>query len=116
MASNSRAGWRSGSNEAIKQAVAGGLGVTVMSQHTLSLEPMQGQLTVLDVEGFPIMLAWYAVYPGNKQLSVVAQAFFEYLKTEAHLHAAGTVARRRGTRSSPRLPDRAAALRPMRLG
>lgn len=72
-----------GSNEAIKQAVAGGLGVTVMSQHTLSLEPMQGQLSVLNVEGFPIMLAWYAVYPGNKQLSVVAQTFFEYLKVEA---------------------------------
>ncbi len=74
-----------GSNEAIKQAVAGGLGVTVMSQHTLSLEPMQEQLSVLDVEGFPIRLAWYAVYPGNKQLSVVAQTFFEYLKAEAHV-------------------------------
>jgi len=72
-----------GSNEALKQAVAGGLGVTVMSQHALSLEPMHGQIRVLDVEGFPIMRSWYVVHAGGRKLSVVAQAFFEYLTTEA---------------------------------
>jgi LysR family transcriptional regulator, low CO2-responsive transcriptional regulator len=72
-----------GSNEAIKQAVAGGLGVTVMSQHAFSLEPMHGQIAVLDVDGFPITRSWYVVHPGNKQLSVVARTFFEYLEKEA---------------------------------
>jgi DNA-binding transcriptional LysR family regulator len=72
-----------GSNEALKQAVAGGLGVTVMSQYALSLEPMHGQIRVLDVEGFPIMRSWYVVHAGDRKLSVVAQAFFEYLTTEA---------------------------------
>lgn len=72
-----------GSNEAIKQAVAGGLGVTVMSRHALSLEPMHGQITILDVEGFPITRSWYVVHPGNKQLSVVARAFHEFLEQEA---------------------------------
>lgn len=80
-----------GSNEAILQAVADGLGVTVISQQTLALEPKQAQLTVLDVEGFPIMLAWYVVHPGNKQLSVVAQTFFEYLENEARLLLPGQV-------------------------
>ncbi len=72
-----------GSNEAIKQAVAGGLGVSVMSQHALLMEPMHGQLVELDVEGFPIARAWYVVYPGEKKLSVVARAFFDYLQAEA---------------------------------
>lgn len=72
-----------GNNEAIKWAVAGGMGLAVVSQHSLMLEPMHGKLAVLDVEGFPIMRSWYAVYPTGKQLSIVAQTFFEYLKQEA---------------------------------
>ncbi len=75
-----------GSNEAIKQAVAGGLGVTVISQHALALEPMQHDIAVLDVQGFPLQGAWYVVHAGNKQLSVVAQAFFDYLQKEARHH------------------------------
>lgn len=72
-----------GSNEALKHAVAGGLGVTVISTHALTLEPLHGQLVVLDVEGFPIQRSWYVVHPGSKQLSVVARTFFEYLQHEA---------------------------------
>ncbi|MFO1320617.1 MAG: LysR substrate-binding domain-containing protein [Burkholderiales bacterium] len=74
-----------GSNEAIKQAVAGGLGVTVISQHALLWEPMPTQIAVLDVEGFPIPGAWSVVYPGDRRLSVVAQAFFDYLGSDARL-------------------------------
>ncbi len=71
-----------GSNEAIKQAIAGGLGVAVLSRHTLALEGSQGPLTVLDVQGFPIIRNWYVIYPAGKQLSIVAQAFLEFLKDE----------------------------------
>ena len=77
-----RARMELGSNEAIKQAVAGGLGITIISQHALTLEPMHGQLVTLDVEGFPIERSWFVVYPRNKQFSVVARTFYEYLKTE----------------------------------
>lgn len=80
-----RARMEIGSNEAIKQAVAGGLGVTVISQHALLWEPMSAQITVLDVVGFPIRGAWYVVYPGERKLSVVAQAFFDYLGNDARL-------------------------------
>ncbi len=71
-----------GSNEAIKQAIAGGLGISALSRHTLALEGTNGQLTILDVEKFPIERHWYAVYPNGKQLSVVAQTFLEYMLTQ----------------------------------
>jgi DNA-binding transcriptional LysR family regulator len=69
-----------GSNEAIKQAIVGGLGVSVLSHHTLALGAPMGQLGILDVEGFPIVRHWYATYPTGKQLSVVARTFLDYLK------------------------------------
>ena len=72
-----------GSNEAIKQAIAGGLGISILSAHTLTLEGPQSQLTVLDAEQFPIERYWYAVYLSGKQLSIVARAFLEYLLVEA---------------------------------
>lgn len=69
-----------GSNEAIKQAIVGGLGVSVLSKHTLSLDAPMGQLAVLDVQGFPIERHWYVAYSSGKQLSVVARTFLDYLK------------------------------------
>jgi DNA-binding transcriptional LysR family regulator len=68
-----------GSNEAIKQAIAGGLGISVLSRHTILPESANSELTVLDVEYFPIERNWYMVYPAGKQMSVVARTYFEYL-------------------------------------
>ncbi len=68
-----------GSNEAIKQAIVGGLGISVLSQHTLALDGTTGQLTILDVQGFPIQRHWYVAHPRGKQLSVVARTFLDYL-------------------------------------
>jgi LysR family transcriptional regulator, low CO2-responsive transcriptional regulator len=72
-----------GSNEAIKQAVAGGLGITVLSAHTLALEKSGDELAILDVEGFPIRRQWYVAYSNGKQLSVVAKTFLEFLQKES---------------------------------
>ncbi len=69
-----------GSNEAIKQAIVGGLGVSVLSRHSLALRAPVGELVILDVVGFPIERQWYVVYPAGKQLSIVARAFLDYLK------------------------------------
>lgn len=74
-----------GSNEAIKQAVAGGLGITVLSAHTLALERSADDLVILDVEGFPIRRHWYLAYSKDKQLSVVARVFLEFLHEESKL-------------------------------
>ena len=72
-----------GSNEAIKQAIAGGLGISVLSQHTLISEITTGELTILDVQHFPIKRRWYVVYLAGKQLSVIAEAFSDYLLEES---------------------------------
>ncbi|NJL40636.1 MAG: LysR family transcriptional regulator [Leptolyngbyaceae cyanobacterium RM2_2_4] len=80
-----------GSNEAIKQAIAGGLGLSVLSRHTLTPEGSNSELTVLDVQGFPIHRNWYAVYLSGKQLSVVASTFLDYLKVEAAKLADGAM-------------------------
>lgn len=78
-----------GSNEAIKQAVAGGLGLSVLSRHTLLPEAANSELTILDVEGFPISRQWYAVYLSGKQLSVVATTFLDYLYDAADQFSGG---------------------------
>jgi DNA-binding transcriptional LysR family regulator len=68
-----------GSNEAIKHAIAGGLGISVLSKHTLISDGENGELTILDVEHFPIQRNWYVCYLAGKQLSVIADAFLDYL-------------------------------------
>ena len=68
-----------GSNEAIKQAIAGGLGISVLSQHTLISQNHSPELTILDVQHFPIRRRWYVAHLSGKRLSVIAQAFLEYL-------------------------------------
>ncbi|MBI3452975.1 MAG: LysR family transcriptional regulator [Rhodospirillales bacterium] len=65
-----------GSNEAIKQAIIGGLGVSILSRHTI--EDTAG-LVEIDVEGFPLVRHWYVVRPAGKKMSVVARAFCGYL-------------------------------------
>jgi DNA-binding transcriptional LysR family regulator len=67
-----------GSNEAIKHAIVGDLGISVLSLHTLTLEGANGPVAILDVDGFPIMRNWYIVHPKNKELSLAAQAFLDY--------------------------------------
>jgi LysR family transcriptional regulator, low CO2-responsive transcriptional regulator len=71
-----------GSNEAIKQAVAGGLGISVLSRHCMALEGEGGQIALLNVENFPIQRHWNIVHPKGKNLSVVARTFFKYLQSD----------------------------------
>jgi DNA-binding transcriptional LysR family regulator len=70
------------STETIKQAVIAGMGISFLSAHTISLELQAGSLTILDVEGFPLMLNWYLVYRRNKRLPPVALAFKNFLMDE----------------------------------
>lgn len=70
------------SNEAIKQAVQAGLGLGIVSSHTLEMELELKRLIVLDVESFPIMRKWYVVHRIGKRLSPVASAFKEFVLAE----------------------------------
>lgn len=68
-----------GSNEAIKQTVAGGLGLAVLSATTVVSELALGELVLLDVQGFPLIRRWHVVYPRGKRLSAAALAFKAWL-------------------------------------
>ncbi|MEJ2619762.1 MAG: LysR family transcriptional regulator [Candidatus Thiodiazotropha sp.] len=76
-------GMRMTRNEAIKQAVRAGMGLGVVSTHTIELELETGRLVVLDIEGFPLQRHWYLVYRKNKRLSPAARAFFDFVMNEA---------------------------------
>ncbi|MDH5710723.1 MAG: LysR family transcriptional regulator [Gammaproteobacteria bacterium] len=71
------------SNEAIKQAVEAGLGLGIVSIHTLELELETKRLAILDVEKFPIQRYWYILQRKGKRLSPVASAFKEFVLEEA---------------------------------
>ncbi len=78
-----RAGMEMGTNEAIKQAVQAGMGLGILSLHSAELELETGRLAVLNVEHFPIMRHWYIAHRTSKRLSGAAQAFKQFLLTEA---------------------------------
>jgi DNA-binding transcriptional LysR family regulator len=67
-----------GSNEAIKHAIVGGLGISVLSLHSLRLESAGGGLALLDVQGFPIMRRWHLVHWRGRELSLVARTFLDF--------------------------------------
>ncbi len=66
----------------IKHAVMAGLGVAVLSLHSIRLELSSDKLVMLDVEGFPLRRSWYAVHRKGKKLSLAAQTFLTYLQQE----------------------------------
>jgi len=69
-------------NEAIKHALIGQLGISVLSLHTILLEGAKGPIALLNVEGFPVQRKWHLVYRKGKELSVVAKAFVDFLHEE----------------------------------
>jgi len=76
-----------GNNEAIREAVAGGLGVAVLSGHALEGRASNTGVTVLPVVGFPIPSKWHLVYPRTRALSPIAAVFREHLLREVRTSA-----------------------------
>ncbi|MDS4014475.1 MAG: LysR family transcriptional regulator [Candidatus Accumulibacter sp.] len=72
-------GMEMSSNEAIKQAVVAGLGITFISQHTLGLELSNQRLHILKVEGTPVMRRWHLVRHRSKHLTPALAAFWAFL-------------------------------------
>lgn len=68
-----------GSNEAIKQAVEGELGLAVLSMHALAGPQTPDHPVILPVIGFPIRSSWSTLYPRGKRLSPIASVFLDYL-------------------------------------
>ena len=63
------------SNEAIKQAVMAGMGISLLSLHCLGLELTYRLIAVPETEGLPVMRRWHVVNNLAKTLSPAAEAF-----------------------------------------
>ncbi len=68
-----------GSNEAVKQSVASGLGVTLLSEMSVQAELAAGALVRLDVQGLPLRRKWCIAHPTSRRLSPAAAAFRQFL-------------------------------------
>lgn len=70
-------------NEAIKEAILAGQGVTILSRYTFGLDPESSRYVCLDVQGFPLENHWYFAYPSGKQLSAAVRAFLDFARARA---------------------------------
>ena len=68
-----------GSNEAIRDLVATGMGLAILSRHVLGESPAQSGIRILEVEGFPLRQPWSVVHLRQKILSLPARAFMDEL-------------------------------------
>lgn len=71
-----------GSNETIKQAVMAGLGISLMSLHTIQLELRSKEIAVLRAKGTPVQRTWNVIHVRRRHLSPAALAFRRFLMEE----------------------------------
>ena len=67
------------SNETIKQAVMAGLGVALISAHTIALEVELGLIVILDVVGTPLRRQWFSVSRADRMMSPPMAAFRDFV-------------------------------------
>ena len=79
-----------GSNEAVKQSVAGGMGLGLISRHALSAAPQEDHVAILPVQRFPVPSSWWLLWPQGKRLSPLAQEFRRHLLALARTWEAHT--------------------------
>lgn len=70
-------------NRAIKHAAEEGLGLAIVSMHTLEVELKAKTLKIVNVKGFPIYRHWYVVQREGKRLSPIATVFNDYIMQKA---------------------------------
>jgi len=70
--------------EAIKQAVMAELGLGIVSLHTLEMELRLKRLSILPVEGFPIMRRWFIVHRNGKRFTAIPEAFKNFVLENAN--------------------------------
>ena len=93
-------GMEMSSNETIKQAVMAGLGISLLSYHTVSHEVEDGRLAILRVEGTPVIRKWFVVRNKRKHLLPSARSLWEFIVKDGGtflpvLHPSGRAQRAR---------------------
>ena len=76
---NPNTGMEIGSNETIKQAVMAGLGIALISAHTVAPELHDGRIAKLDVDGLPVVRQWFVVKRRDKQLLPASRALWDFM-------------------------------------
>ncbi|MBT1076145.1 selenium metabolism-associated LysR family transcriptional regulator [Geobacter grbiciae] len=71
-----------GSNEAVKHAVASGLGVSFLSEISVRKELGRGELVEVPVEGLKISRTFYLVQRDGRELSPAARAFADLMRDQ----------------------------------
>lgn len=70
------------SNEALKQAVISGLGLSIMPLIGLKNELKDKELFIIPHKNLPIISHWYLIWLKSKNLSPVAKAYLNFINTE----------------------------------
>lgn len=68
------------SNEAVKQALLAGLGVSIMPLIGIRNELHNGELQIIPAKGLPIKTNWSLIWLKGKRHSPVSESFITYLK------------------------------------
>jgi len=68
------------SNEAVKQAIIAGLGISIMPKIGLRNELKSGDLKILKMKGLPIVTHWNLIWLKGKKITQVAKSYLEYLE------------------------------------
>ncbi|HEY5738412.1 MAG TPA: LysR family transcriptional regulator [Gammaproteobacteria bacterium] len=68
-----------GSNETIKQAVMAGLGIALISAHTVAAELDEKRLVALNVRGLPIHRKWFLVKHAGKRFLPSAETLWKFI-------------------------------------
>jgi DNA-binding transcriptional LysR family regulator len=70
------------SNEAVKQAVIAGLGLSIMPLIGLKNELEKEDIQILPVKGLPIITNWRLIWLKGKKLSPIASAYLQFVTNE----------------------------------
>lgn len=70
------------SNEAVKQALLAGLGISIMPLIGVKSELFEESLHIIPIKGLPIQTTWNLIWLKGKRFSPVASAYLAYLEAE----------------------------------
>jgi len=70
------------SNEAVKQAVIAGLGLSIMPLIGLKNELENRTIKIIDTKGLPIVTNWTLIWLKGKKLSPAASAYLDFIRIE----------------------------------
>lgn len=68
------------SNEAVKQSVLAGLGLSIMPLIGIKRELKNNELKIIPMKGLPIQTNWYLIWLKGKQHSPIANALLNYIE------------------------------------